>query len=166
MKPDAFDDLRGSFNYKEQLEEARRALNSKVREFVASTRALGYKELASFFGIATGTLYAIMEGQKAKEPPGPRGKRRRYVYVPEDRTRGHQGSSLHAGATEVERNVHTLLRCVEVGETTRSGDVAYESVMKWLKARQTKKKKLDRERAERLSTSYRDLRTAERRRGY
>lgn len=78
MRPDAFDDLHGGFNYKEELKKAREALNSKLRESCASRDwEMGYRKLAKKFGVSPGTLYAIAKGYKLKRKPGPRPRRPR-----------------------------------------------------------------------------------------
>jgi hypothetical protein len=72
MKSDAFDDLRCPFDYKAELEKARRALNHKVRECASRGWELGYRELAKKFNISAGTLFAIARDYKKKQKPGPR----------------------------------------------------------------------------------------------
>jgi len=80
MKDDAFDDVHAPFDYKQELQKARSALDQKVREYVSRKWEFGYRELAKRFKISTGTLVAIARGLKKKQRPGPRRKPRGSPY--------------------------------------------------------------------------------------
>jgi len=68
MKRHALEDVRCPFNYKGELEKARRLLNKKVRECIFQDRSLGYRELAMKFKVSTGTLCAIVKRKQKWQP--------------------------------------------------------------------------------------------------
>lgn len=72
MREDAFDDLLCPFDYKQELETARNALNGKLIECV-SRRESGYGKLAKRFNVSAGWLFAMTRQHKKKQKPGPRG---------------------------------------------------------------------------------------------
>jgi hypothetical protein len=72
MKEDAFDDLRGEFNYKAELEKARGALNARIGRFASDRPGMGYRVLARKFKISLGAVCAIAKGYRLKRKPGPR----------------------------------------------------------------------------------------------
>lgn len=82
MRDDAFDDLPCPFDYRAELNEAREALNKKVRECVSRDWKVGYRELAKRFNMSPGALHAIARHQKLKRKPGRRPRRPRSIDDP------------------------------------------------------------------------------------
>lgn len=77
MKEDAFDDLRGSFNYKAELRRVRRALNAKVGRYISDNPMTSYRDLADAFEISPAAICAIAKWYKLKRNRGRRYRRSR-----------------------------------------------------------------------------------------
>ncbi len=60
------------FSYNAELQNARKALNSKVGAFVTANPTLGYRELARMFGASSATLCSIATQHSQKRKPGRR----------------------------------------------------------------------------------------------
>jgi hypothetical protein len=59
MKEHAFDNVDCPFNYKRELRKARRALDTKVGEYIHNNPRRSYRALSKDFNLSTGTLCGI-----------------------------------------------------------------------------------------------------------
>lgn len=149
MRPDAFDDVVGTFDYNAELSKAKDALEQKIGAYISENPGERYRDLKDKFGISTGSLSAIARKYSRRRKTGrPRKERQRPAEY---------AALVHfsKNVSDLETNLRILDDACLRHRKTQSSETAYGAVVRWLKGDRSRK---DYQRAQWLAKHYSALR--------